>query len=356
MIERRFGESPWTVGAEEELMLVDERTLEPVAAAKRVLELGLDNVKEELFACVVESTTPICESALEVDETLRATRRALGRALDDLGLALMASASHPFAQPEDQPIVDNKDYLEFVEIAGPAARRQLVSGLHVHIGMPDADACARAHEGALPWLPLVLALSANSPWFRGERSGFLSKRAEILASLPRAGTPPPVASYRQWELTMERWIAAGVVRRPTNTWWDARLHPAMGTLELRMPDQPTDVAVSSALVALLHALAVDAARRDFAPASRADFHTNRFFAARFGPEAELVHPEEERLVPVPELYAELRERLAAVLDELGGNELLDVLDPARCEAQVQLSDGPREAAADLVRRSLESVG
>jgi len=354
MIERAFGKSPWTVGVEEELLLVDERTLEPVAAAPRVLALGVDAVKQELFSCVVETTTGICTSAGEAAERLRAARRALAAAVAGDGIALMATGSHPFAIAEDQPVTDDADYLDFLASAGPAARRQLVSGLHVHVGMPDADTCVRAHEAVLPWLPLVLALSANSPWFRGERTGLMSKRAEVLATLPRGGVPPPVASYAEWEATMERWLEAGVLKRPTATWWDIRVHPALGTLELRMPDQPTSPSVAAAFVALLHALALHAARGGLRAGSRADFQTNRFFASRFGTGAKLLHPEADRLAGVPELFGELRERLADVIAEQGSADLVDVLDPTRCEAEQQLVAGPREAAADLVRRTLES--
>ena len=191
------------------------------------------------------------------------------------------SGTHPFATPEDTPVVENPDYLEFAAAAGPVARRQGVCGLHVHVGMPDPETCMRAHEAVLPWLPVVLAVSANSPWFRGEATGLLSTRAEVLATLPRSGVPPVFGSWDGWVQTMERWQRAGVLRKPTQTWWDVRMHPALGTLELRAPDQPTDPRRTGAFVALLHALGVWAATNgDGRPASRADAHTNRFFASR----------------------------------------------------------------------------
>jgi len=243
-------------------------------------------------------------------------------------------------------------YLEFAAATGPVARRQGVCGLHVHIGMPDADTCVRAHERVLPWLPIVLALAANSPWFRGVETGLLSTRAEILATLPRSGTPPPFSSWREWEEMVERWQRAGVLERPTQTWWDARVHPALGTLELRVTDQPTDVELAGAFVALLHALGVWAANEDRSSASsRADYHTNRFFASRFGPRARLLHPYQDRLVPVPELYGELLELVGPHADLA----LLEPIDPSVCEADRQLAAGdPLEACRDALRRSLAS--
>jgi len=187
-------------------------------------------------------------------------------------------------------------------------------------------------------------VSANSPWFRGTDSGFLSKRAEVLASLARGGMPPPFGSYGEWLALMERWTTAGVVERPTSTWWDVRVHPTLGTLELRIADQPTDPAVAGALVHALHALAVWAAGAEPRLASRADYQTNRFHAARFGPRAELVF--DDRLVPVPELWARLVELVGAPAG---------LLDPTRCEADTQLGAGsPRAAIRGVVERSLAS--
>jgi carboxylate-amine ligase len=344
VIERAFGESPWTVGVEEELLLVDAETLAPVGSAPEVLELGLDGVKQELFAAMIETTTGICAGAHEAGERLRERRRALA----DAGVAFLAAGSHPFGIPEEESFAPEPLYQELGAELGPAMARQLVCGLHVHVGMPDAETCVRAHEGALPWLPLVLAVSANSPWFRGEVTGLYSKRAEVLASLPRAGTPPPFASYEDWERMMQRWLDAGVFARLTSSWWDARVHPGLGTLELRVPDQPTSVERATAFVALLHALAVHAARCELRLASRADYTNSRFFASRFGPGAQLLHPEDDRLVTVPELYADLRERLEPVVDELGVAELIEPIDPERCEADDQLAARDPQAAAQAL--------
>jgi carboxylate-amine ligase len=335
------------------LLLVDERTLEPVAASRRVVDgAAHDGVKLELLAAFVETATGVCGSPREAVEQVTALRARAAEAARAEGLQVLAIGSHPFADPEDQPITEDRIYLEFAAATGPVARRQGVCGLHVHVGMADADTCVHAHERALPWLPLVLALAANSPWFRGVETGLLSTRAEILATLPRSGTPPPFSSWGEWEEMVERWQRAGVLERPTQTWWDARVHPALGTLELRVPDQPTDVELAGAFVALLHALGVWAANADRgSESSRADYHTNRFFASRFGPRARLLHPYEDRLVPVPELYEELLERVAPHADLA----LVEPIDPSFCEADRQLAAGdPIGACRDALRRSLAS--
>src|SRR6266540_4043228 len=241
---------------------------------------------------------------------------------------------------------DRPHYRTFVEYAGATARRQGVQGLHVHVGMPDAETCLRVLEWFIPWLPLMLALSANSPWFEGARTGLLSTRAEVLGLLPRHGAPPRFDSWSDWERLVRRFCDSGVVDTYTAIHWDVRPHPKFGTLEVRMPDQPTDVTRTGAFVALVHALAAWALAQppvSAAAGDRAVFDQNRWAASRFGPRAKLIHAERDgEAVSATELYAELVQRIGA-----------DPLDASACEADRQLAfDDPREATADIVRRSL----
>ena len=229
--------------------------------------------------------------------------------------------------------------------------------MHVHIGMPSGDECWRALEGMLPWLPVVLALSVNSPWLAGELTGLASNRAPVLAELPRAGAPPAVGSYSGWESWVERLTRLGVMQDYTRIWWDIRPHPRFGTLEVRMPDQPTDVRLSAAFAALLQALArtvldgEDGADPD--PARRGDYLQNRWAAARFGPTAELIHPDGDRVARRSELGRELLALIAPAARVLGSEELLARLDPEACEADLQTqAESPHDAAADLVARSV----
>jgi carboxylate-amine ligase len=346
VIAHRFGESaPFSVGAEEELMILDAGSLEP---APRVQELvaAVDGLplKTELHASVVESTTGVCDTAAAALDELRGTRVGAAAAAESLGLALMASGSHPLSLPEEQSVVPEERYVAFVEYAGVSARFQGVSGLHVHVGMPDPDACYRALEGVLPWLPLLLALSANSPYFAGRATGLLSSRAPVLAQLPRSGAPPAFGSYAAWEAWVERLARLGVAADDTRIWWDVRPAPRFGTLEIRMPDQPTSVELSGAFVSIVQALCREAVEGELRVADRGDYVHNRWAAMRFGPAAELIHPDGDRMVLASELGAELLERLG----------LEGALDPTRCEAQRQLEAGLEGAVADLVERSLVS--
>jgi glutamate---cysteine ligase / carboxylate-amine ligase len=366
VIEQHFGESsPFSLGVEEELMILDAVTFEQVAAVDRILKgvEGLElpgSVKTELFASVFETNTNVCETVAEVDEALPVLRRAAAAAAEREGLAVGAAATHPFALPEAQPIVKEERYVTFVGYGGISVRRQGVQGLHVHVGMPSAEECWRCLEAIVPWLPVVLALSANSPWYAGELSGMASNRAPVLAELPRAGAPPAFASYAEWEAWVERLVRLGVTEDYTRIWWDVRPHPKLGTLEIRVPDQPTDVHLSAAFTALLQALcaaALDGALPSssffLADRGRADYAQNRWSAARFGPRAQLIHPDGGSLSTAAELGVELLERVRPAAERLGGEQLLERLDPATCESDLQArAASPEDAAAELVTRSL----
>ena len=249
-------------------------------------------LKTELFASVFETNTHVSETVGEIDEALPALRRAAAAAAEAEGLAIAAAATHPFARPEAQPIVKEQRYVTFVGYGGISVRRQGVQGLHVHVGMPSAEDCWRCFDGITPSLPVVLALSANSPWFAGELTGMASNRAPILAELPRAGAPPPFGSYAEWEAWVERLVGLGVMEDYTRIWWDVRPHPSLGTVEVRVTDQPTDVRLSAAFAALVQALCATALDGSLPGGSpRVDYVQNRWSAARFGPRAELIHPD-----------------------------------------------------------------
>ena len=358
MIEQHFGESaPFSLGVEEEVMLLHAETLAPVAGVD-VLIRGADalqlpgRLKTELHASVVELNTNVCESPDEALGALRDLRAAADRIARANGMRIAAAGAHPVARPEDLPIVQEQRYEQMVDQVGTTARRQGVNGLHVHVGVPSADACFQALEGILPWLPLVLALSVNSPYLAGLETGLLSNRAVALAELPRSGAPPAFRSYAEWERWVERLVEVGIAADYTRIWWDVRPHPQFGTIEVRMPDQPTSIARSGAFVALVQALvraALEQPPRPFEPGRRGDYQQNRWTALRFGMDAELIHPDGSRAVPAGELWAELRELL-----DTPGLDALDGEPEAAWQLEVGRSRGLEELCAGLVERTLSS--
>jgi carboxylate-amine ligase len=366
MIEAHWGESePFSLGVEEELMLLDAETLEQVPAVEKLLGAldgdGDGRFKTELFASVVELNTPVCHSAGEALESIADLRATGARAGERLGLGLAAAGTHPQTIPEEQEIVRERRYEEMVEYAGLSARRQGVNGLHVHVGMPGGDDCLRVLEGVLPWLPVVLALSANSPYFAGDDTGFASNRALVLTELPRSGAPPYFATYADWERHVERLGRLKLPADYTALWWDVRPHPRFGTLELRMPDQPTAVERTGAFVALLQALCVTMLERpvvDHDPGLRGVYQQNRWAAARFGLEAELIDESGSRKLPAGDLARELLELVGPAARALGSFELMQRLDGGPAEGDRQLdigrADGLDEVCRDVVARSLPS--
>src|SRR5689334_7664049 len=198
-------------------------------------------LKIELLASTVELATDVCAAPQEALGALRQLRAAADEGAHAAGLRIAAAGTHPFSLPQAQDIAPDPRYGEFVEYAGISARRQAVCGLHVHVSMPGPEECIHALEGVLPWLPLVLALSANSPYLAGDETGLASARAEVLALLPRAAAPPVFGSYAEWEAFVERFVRLGLADGYTRLRWDVRPHPRFGTLELRAPDQPTEV-------------------------------------------------------------------------------------------------------------------
>lgn len=340
MIEQRFGESaPWSLGVEEELFVLDAETLEPALWPPELFDGR--RLKAELFATVVELTTGICESAEQAGVELQELRAEAKRAAGGAGLKVAGAGTWPTAVPEQQPITDDPGYRAFVERTGSPARRQYCSGLHLHVGVPSTEVCMGALEAALPWLPVLLAVSANSPYVAGRETGLASTRAEILALLPRAGAPPVFSSYADWEHYVERLVELGLADRWTRIWWDVRPHPDYGTLEIRMPDQPTALERTAGFIKLLRDLCARALKNSsgYPPHDRGVYQQNRWAAARFGLDAELIH--QGRLVPVRELVGLLPLRLS--------------FDVEPSEAALQLAQGdPRKATADIVARTWPS--
>jgi len=345
VIEAHFGESPpHSVGVEEELMILDAETLQPAAAVDVLVrgasELDLPGtLKTEMHASVVELNTGICSGADEAIAAVRELRRAAAGIAAANGLAIAAAGAHPTALLESLPVVQEERYLEMIRTVGRAARIQGVNGLHVHVGVADGERCYERLEAVLPWLPVVLALSANSPFADGADTGMMSVRAEILAALPRAGAPPAFGSYAAWEAWVERLVALGVMEDYTRIWWDLRPHPRLGTLEIRVADQPTALERTALLVRLLVSIVESVAARDADPAARGDYAQNRWAAARHGLDARLIHPDGDRTATARELAAEL----------LGA-------DPPEPEALRQLevaaAQGQDAVAADLVARTV----
>jgi carboxylate-amine ligase len=329
--------APFTVGVEEELMLLDPRTLDLTPLAPQLAErvAGDPRFKLEMPAAQFEIASPALAGAADVEAFLTGARRDLSAAAD--GLVRLASAGvHPFAAGEGV-MNDGARYRRTVGEYGRIALRQLVFGLQVHVCVRGADRALAVYHALRNHLPELLALAANAPYYAGEDTGLASVRPKICELLPRQGVPPALGSWDEYAAHLHWGERAGAVHEPRVWWWELRPHPLYGTLELRVPDAQPTAADAAAVAAVAHALAAWAARAfdagdRAAPAPTWRIEENRWQALSRGGEGTLADLASGARTPV-------RTRLHALLDALES-------DAAALGAAEQL-----EHARGLIERS-----
>jgi glutamate---cysteine ligase / carboxylate-amine ligase len=305
---------PLTVGAEEELMLLDPESLDLTPRAPAVLDaLGGDaRFKLELPASQLEIVTDAARHAGEVGRQLAASRRRLAEAAE--GIARPAAAGlHPFAAPEGE-LNQGERYDRTRRLHGPVARRQLVCALQVHVAVGGAERTLAVHNALRSHLPELAALAANAPFYEGRDTGMASARPKVAELLPRQGVPPILPSWEAFGDALAWGAAAGVMETPASWWWELRPNPAFGTLEVRVPDAQITVAEAAAVVAVVHALVARLAERHDAgdlppPAPSWRIEENRWAACHRGVDGELADLTTGQRVPA-------RERLRILLAEL----------------------------------------
>jgi glutamate---cysteine ligase / carboxylate-amine ligase len=305
--EHRFGHAPaGTLGVEEELFFVHAGSLDVVPAFTQVVGEATERTKPEVFESLVELATPVLADAAEVRAALTGLRAEVAARAAASGLRLYAAGSHPFASGADQELVPLPRYTKMAASLGEVLGRQLVCGLHVHVSVGGPDAALLAFESVVPWLPVLLALSANSPFADGSETGRRSERAERLLLMPTGGTPPVLESWADWRL------ATG--RDSTRRHWDAWPRPEYGTLEVRVMDMQTDVRRSAGFAAIVRALAltVPGTIKALEPYDRRLYARRREEASRLPPDPALVEALAAMVEPV--LEGEDRELARLVLE------------------------------------------
>jgi carboxylate-amine ligase len=332
---RAGADRPWTVGAEEEVMLLDARTrsianrIDDVLAALPA-ELAR-HASSETHACVLELKTAPHANVAAVVEELTTLRPALDGVLrDELGLRAAAAGTHPLAVRSDVAVTADPRHREIVQTMGALARREPTMALHVHVAVPDGDAAVRALDGLRDDLPLLLALSANSPFWRGSDSGFAAMRSPIFSMFPRVGIARPFGSYARYAAAVDRMLSSVAIRDPSFLWWDARLRPPLGTVEVRIMDAQSRAADVGALAALVQCLVRWHAEEGGDAGTDAEvLDENRFLAARDGMDAMFIDERSGRR-PASEVLAKRLEACEPYAVALGClSELADVAALAR---------------------------
>jgi carboxylate-amine ligase len=330
-MEHAFGGQPYTLGIEEELMIVDAQTYALENAIDRLLgEVPEGSVHPELMQSVLEIATGACGDVGEAAAQLRALRREVRERAERHGLAIGSAGTHPFARWEDQRIVGETRYRGLVDALRFVARQELIFGMHVHVAVDDPDKAIHVANGMRVHCPVLLALSANSPYWRGHETGLQSTRTPLFRAFPRVGMPP---AYRDWEDYCEQiafMVRSGVMEDYTFLWYDVRPHAKLGTVEVRVCDSQTRVEHTLGLAALIQAMVrelgehFDAGRRlSDLPWQMLD--ENKWLAARHGLQGELVDLPSSDRVATKELGRRLLERLREHAQDLGGADALDAV-------------------------------
>jgi glutamate---cysteine ligase / carboxylate-amine ligase len=303
----------YTVGAEEEVMLLDRTDYSLAGCSDAVLarlqgRLG-SHVSPETHASVLELSTGVHLSALGVGLELAALRRRLAVELGPMGMVAAAAAMHPFSPQSEVAVSAAPRYRRLASSMRWLMQRAPTLALHVHVGVPDPDDAVRVLNRLREHIPVLLALSANSPFSDGRDTGFSSTRTLTFGAFPRTGPPRAYRSYDAYVAAVDPLVALGAIPDATFLWWDVRLQPQLGTVEMRAMDAQTTPRDSAALTALVQSLArLELEGPELgSPTVPEVLEENRFLAARYGIEARLLDPRGSRRVAVRRLVQELLE-------------------------------------------------
>jgi glutamate---cysteine ligase / carboxylate-amine ligase len=336
VLDHNFGKGePYTLGVEEEYMLLDGETLDLVQHVEAVLaateghELE-EQVNPELMQSVLEIATPVCQTPADVDAELRKLRGYVTGLAAERGMRVGSAGTHPFSLFERQRITARDRYRHLVDQLQYVARRELIFGLHIHVAVDDPERAIKIVNGLLAHLSSLLALSASSPFWRGELTGLASSRQMVFAAFPRSGPPPRFRDYADYAEVVGQLEKTGCIADYTHIWWDIRPHPRLGTVEIRICDAVTLIEDAVALAAFCQALVKLYSERDAVGAEIPSYHRiltteNKWLAARYGLEAPVMDLATGRRnrIPVAQLVRRTLKEITPHARELGSEEELE---------------------------------
>jgi len=354
-----------TLGVEEEYQIIDAQgelrshieTLLAAAAPR----LG-DRVKPEMMQSVVEVGTTICADVSEARDQLAEMRGTLSQILEDSGLRLACAATHPFSRWHEQQVTADERYRVLEEEMQDVIRSLLIFGLHIHVGIPDAESRVEVVNEARYFLPHLLALSTSSPFWLGRRTGLKSYRSVIWARFPRTGIPPDFSSYDEYENYIQLLVKTGSIDNGKKIWWDLRVHPTFPTIEFRVCDMPTRLEETVCLAGLVQAICAKLLRlrrgnlgfRKYQPSLIGE---NKWRAMRYGIDSRLIDFGKQTEVPMRELAEELLEFVDDVVDELHCRDAVEYVrtilsDGTSADRQLAVFDqtGDTRAVVEMVAR------
>jgi glutamate---cysteine ligase / carboxylate-amine ligase len=325
----------FTIGIEEEYQTIDPVTRELRSHVQtEILEKGKrlfsEHVKPEFHQSVVEVGTAVCANIQEAKRELVNLRRAMISLAEQNGLALAAAGTHPTADWRTQEVYPDKRYHDIIEDMQMVARANLIFGLHVHIGIEDRETAIHLMNVGRYFLPHLLALSTNSPFWVGMNTGLMSYRCKVFDKFPRTNIPEFFASWGEYETFVKLLVKTGCIDNAKRIWWDMRPHPNFTTLEVRICDIPMRVDETIAIAALIQATFAKlyqlfSSNQTFRHYRRALIMENKWRAARYGLNGKLIDFGKQEEVPVRDLILEYLSFVDEAVDELGSRREIEYI-------------------------------
>jgi carboxylate-amine ligase len=323
----------FSLGIEEEYQTIDPVTrdlrshiqTEMLAVGKLRLQ---ERVKAEMHTSVVEVGTRVCRNIDEARDDIYDLRRQMIKLAKEHGLELVAGATHPFADWRTQDIYPDPRYHQVVKDLQLVARANLIFGLHVHVGIEDREAAIRIMNSMRYFLPHIMALATNSPFWLGLNTGYKGYRAKVFENFPRTGIPDAFSDYSEFENYVSLLVRTNCIDNAKKIWWDIRPHPFFNTVEVRACDIPLRAEETVAIAALIQAVAaylykLHAANQDFRQYNRSLIAENKFRAVRYGLDGKLIDFGKQEEVPLRDLVEELLVLIDPVVDELGSRSAIE---------------------------------
>jgi carboxylate-amine ligase len=351
---------PFTLGIEEEFQIVDPGTRELKSHIEEMLAAGAhmgDSIKPELHRSVIEVGSPVCADIREARAAVTGLRRSLIDLADKAGVRIVAAGTHPISHWKDQEITDRARYADIVTEMEDLARANLIFGLHVHVGIEDRETQIQIMNGVRAFLPHLLALSVNSPFWCGRRTGVKSVRSTIFKRFPRTQIPDYYRGWHDYSRYVELLVSTGVIDDGKKIWWDIRPHAFFSTLEFRICDVPSRAEETIAIAAVIQALVCKIDRLlesnlALRVQDRAVIEENKFSAVKKGLDGNFIDFAHRRAAPARVLIAEMLDFVDDVVDELGTRSEINFV---RAWAASGDTGADRQIAAFAATQDLRAV-
>ena len=354
----------FTIGVEEEYMVIDPTTRELTSHDQKIVELAShvlnDQVKAEMHQAVVEVGTGICKDVTEAKQDIRNLRKVVSEIAGNLNLKIGAAGTHPFSHWSTQMITPNPRYDAIVNEMQEAARSNLIFGLHVHVGIADKNMAIHIMNSVRYFLPHVYALSTNSPFWEGRNTGFKSFRTKVFDKFPRTGLPDYFNDWDDFKNYINILIKTNSIDNAKKIWWDVRVHPFFDTIEFRICDVPMLIEETMAITAIFQALVVKLYKlrlknMNFIMYNRALINENKWRASRYGIDGKLIDFGKQIELDTRSLILELLDFIDDVVDELGGRESINYVhtilkDGTGADRQLKIyqQTGKMESVVDYI--------